>query len=84
MSTLTIELCPETGIGSLVRDSGAKVDLMPAEVQEVRGQKENLEGIREVIATADADFAASLTAPELTQISKEFRAVCCCHGSCKR
>lgn len=84
MSTLIIEQCPETGIGSIVRQGGAKVDLMPDEVSELRAQKGYLEAIRKVIAGVDGDFAATLTADELTQIAEEFSGGCCsCSGSCK-
>ena len=84
MSTLIIEQCPETGIASIVRDSGAKVDLMPDEVGELRTSS-GAEAIRAVIANADAGFAASLTLPELAQIAKAFGGgTCSCSGSCQR
>ena len=35
MSDLNIQLCPETGICSLIKADGKKVDLMPDEVAAV-------------------------------------------------
>ncbi len=85
MSQLVIEQCPETGIASILREGGAKVDLMPSEVSDLRGQKGNTEGIRTVIAGADSDFAASLTPAELAQIVMAFgkaACACSCSGRC--
>ena len=33
---MRIELCPETGIGMIVKDDGKKIDLIPDEVTQVR------------------------------------------------
>ncbi|NOY75517.1 MAG: hypothetical protein GXP32_06965 [Kiritimatiellaeota bacterium] len=36
MGKLIIEQCPETGICSIVKENGAKVDLTPGEAAEIR------------------------------------------------
>jgi hypothetical protein len=36
MSNINIELCPETGICSIIKGNGSKIDLMPDEVSRVR------------------------------------------------
>ncbi len=85
MSQLVIEQCPETGIASILREGGAKVDLMPGEVADLRAQKGDAEGLRAVIANADDAFAASLTSAELAQIGLTFgkaACACSCSGRC--
>ncbi|MEI8122863.1 MAG: hypothetical protein WCI20_12500 [bacterium] len=69
MNKLTIELCPETGICSIIKDNGAKVDLMPDEVEAIRAAGSNAEEIRSVIANCDADFANTLDTQALKQVS---------------
>ena len=69
MDKLNIELCPETGICSLIKKNGSKVDLMPDEVRQLRTALANPDAARSVIAEADADFAATLAADELQQLA---------------
>ena len=64
MGPLNVELCPETGICSVIKGCG-KADLMPDEVQAVRGAGGDLARIRAILAEADAGFAASMTDAEL-------------------
>lgn len=71
MAQLTIELCPETGICSIIKDNGTKVDLMPDEVEAIREAGTNAEGIRSVIANCDTDFAQGLDAQALKQVSQK-------------
>ena len=73
MDKLNIELCPETGICSIIKNDGSKVDLMPDEVKNLRVALENPDGARQVIAEADAGFAASLAADELKQLAARFK-----------
>jgi hypothetical protein len=68
MSQLTVELCPETSICSLVKPE-AKTDLMPHEVADIRAGGGDLERVRSVIAAADAAFASGLDEAELKQIA---------------
>lgn len=82
MSTLTIEICPETGIGSILRDNGNKVDLMPAEMKQLRQASGHPERQRAVLAEIDEQFAAGLTPAELKQIDDRLAGRSCgCSGS---
>ncbi len=71
MSKLTIELCPETGICSIVKDSGQKIDLMPTEVDQLRQSANNPKKSKDLIAQIDQKFSETLNPQELTQINKQ-------------
>ena len=68
MDKLNIQLCPETGICSIIKKNGTKVDLMPDEVRQLREALANPDSARHVIAEADADFAAALAPDEIQQL----------------
>ncbi|MDO8302984.1 MAG: hypothetical protein Q7T18_07070 [Sedimentisphaerales bacterium] len=69
MEKLTIELCPETGICSLVKDGANKTDLMPFEVEELKKISPNdIEKIKAVIAQGNETFAKNLTADDIKRI----------------
>lgn len=72
MSKLNVQLCPETGICSIVKEDGSKVDLMPGEVAGVRSAKGQPD-IQKAIAEIDPDFAKELDADELAQIAKRLK-----------
>lgn len=69
MSELNIELCPETGICSIIKKDGKKVDLMPDEVAEVLEASGSADGIKAVIAEVDDGFADGLDPDEISQIA---------------
>ncbi len=69
MSKLKLELCPETGICSIIKADGKKIDLMPDEVAAVRGAAKNPESVRATLAEIDADFAVNLDLAEIAQVS---------------
>jgi hypothetical protein len=69
MAKLQIELCPETGICSLVRDDGTKTDLMPDEVKQIADAAKDPKAVQSTIAAVDADFAGKLSDAEIAQIS---------------
>lgn len=69
MDKLNIQLCPETGICSIIKKNGTKVDLMPDEVKNLREVLDNPDSARRVIAEADASFAKSLAPGELEQLA---------------
>ena len=73
MDKLNIQLCPETGICSIIKKNGSKVDLMPDEVQQLREALRNPDSARDVIAEANADFAAALAPDELQQLATELK-----------
>ena len=69
MSKLKIELCPETGICSIIKSDASKIDLMPNEVGDVRKASGSAESIKQVLSEIDSDFAKALDADELAQVS---------------
>ena len=69
MNQITVELCPETGICSLVKADGSKTDLMPDEVDALRDAGQDASKLRAVVAGSDAGFAAALDEAELKQIA---------------
>lgn len=73
MSRLNIQLCPETGICSIIKADGQKVDLMPNEIGEVRNAAGQTTAIQQALADVDDVFAAALTAEELQQLATTFR-----------
>lgn len=70
MAKLNIQVCPETGICSIIKNDGSKVDLMPDEVKNLQKALASPEGARQVIAEADATFAKGLAAEELEELKK--------------
>lgn len=70
MSELVVEICPETGICSLVRDSAEKLDLMPDEVEAIRDAGGDGAQIKEIIADSDSGFAATLNEDDIIAIAK--------------
>ena len=68
--SLHIERCPETGICSLIRAEGGKMDLLPDEVADIRDADGNEERIRAIIASSDSGFAAGLSTDEMESIVK--------------
>ena len=73
MSELIIEQCPETGICSIVKSDGKKVDLMPNEVEDLRAASGDDAKIKETIGEIDPSFSDALTAEELKQLSSEIK-----------
>jgi hypothetical protein len=69
MSKLTVELCPETGICSVVRPDGTKADLLPDEVAAVREARGNTSKLRAIVAGSDAGFAGALSESELKALA---------------
>lgn len=70
MGKLNIEKCPETGICSIVRADGTKVDLMPDEVAGLQDAKDAA-AVKKAIGEVDSAFADKLDAQELAQLKKE-------------
>lgn len=73
MGKLNIELCPETGICSIIKADGAKIDLMPDEVDNLRQAGNITDGIKKSIAEVDSQFAETLDLEELKQLSSELK-----------
>lgn len=73
MDKLNIQLCPETGICSIIKANGTKVDLMPDEVKNLKSTLGNPDAARKVLAEADAGFAESLEMDELNQLANRLK-----------
>lgn len=73
MAKLNIQLCPETGICSILKPDGSKVDLMPGEVEDLRKAAGKSDAILKVIEEIDSGFAATLNVDELKQVSSEIK-----------
>lgn len=71
MSDLNIQLCPETGICSIVKQDGTKIDLIPNEVDQLREASGKPDAVRQALAQIDAGFAEGLDAADLDQVSNE-------------
>ena len=71
MTELKVELCPETGICSILRETVGKADLMPDEVEQIREAGNDLAKIRSIVAAGDAAFAVSLTDADLRRIAAD-------------
>ncbi len=73
MGNLKVELCPETGICSIVKGDGSKIDLMPDEVGDIRKIKTDPKALQKALGEVDSSFAQSLDAKELAQLSKDLK-----------
>ncbi len=71
MSDLKIENCPETGICSIVKNDGTKIDLMPNEADDVRSASNDVDKIKNIIADVDPSFLETLDKSELEQIKSQ-------------
>ena len=69
MSELNVQLCPETGICSIIKTDGKKIDLMPDEVSTVREACGNPDAVQQALAQIDSSFADALDADEIAQVS---------------
>ncbi len=67
MSKMTIELCPETGICTLLKEGAGKVDLVPDEVAGLRAAAD-AEAARALLAEVDDGFAGKLEVADLDEI----------------
>lgn len=73
MKKLDIQLCPETGICSIIKGDGTKVDLMPDEVGGLREAAGKPDAVRKALADVDPGFAEALDSEELGQLSSELK-----------
>lgn len=73
MSDLNIQLCPETGICSIIKKDGNKIDLMPGEVGQIKAAAGNQDAIRQALAEIDSGFAEGLDSEEIDQVSDKLK-----------
>ncbi len=71
MTDLNIQMCPETGICSIIKRDGNKIDLISDEVSQVREASGKPDAIRQVLAQIDPGFAAGLDSEEIAELSNE-------------
>lgn len=73
MAKLNIQLCPETGICSLIKEDKTKIDMMPDEVAQLRAAAGDSEKAKAILAEVDPSFSKSLDSEELEQLSDEIK-----------
>ena len=73
MAKLNIQLCPETGICSLIKEDGKKIDMISSEADQLRAASGDPEKIKAVLAQVDPKFTEELNTEELNQISAELK-----------
>jgi hypothetical protein len=73
MAEITVERCPETGICSIVRDGGSKIDLMPDEADQLLQVRNNSAKLRELLQEVDPAFAQALSDDEVARIGANLR-----------
>jgi hypothetical protein len=71
MSELNVQMCPETGICSIIKPGGDKIDLISSEVSQVREASGEPDAIRQVLSQIDPGFAAGLDSEEIARLSSE-------------
>lgn len=72
MAKLDIQMCPETGICSIRNEQGAKIDMISAEVDDLRAAG-NPQQLKELLAEVDASFSEALTDDELAQLVQDIK-----------
>ncbi len=70
---MKIELCPETGLCSIVKDDGNKVDLIPAEVSQLKEGAGEEGKVKAVLGEIDDDFADGLSVEEIAEIASTIK-----------
>lgn len=68
MAEINVERCPESGICSIVKKGGAKIDLMPDEAQQLMQVRNNSAQLRQLLVDVDPAFAQALSDDEVAQI----------------
>ncbi|MBL7076158.1 MAG: hypothetical protein ISS31_01685 [Kiritimatiellae bacterium] len=72
MDNLNIQLCPETGICSIIKEDGTKVDLMPTEVTQLREATDG-ETVKQVLSEVDSGFADGLDAEQAAYVAEKLK-----------
>jgi len=73
MAKLDVQLCPETGICSIMNEQGAKIDMISAEVDQLRAAAGNPQQLKELLAQVDPSFSGALTDAELDQLTRDIK-----------
>ena len=73
MAKLNIEMCPETGICSIMNEQGSKIDMISTEVADIRAAAGDTQQIKELLAGVDKSFSESLTDEEIAQLAEQIK-----------
>ena len=73
MAKLNIQLCPETGICSLIKEDKTKIDMMPDEVAQLREAAGDAEKTKAILAEIDPTFTGTLDSEEMQQLGDEIK-----------
>lgn len=71
MGKLKVESCKETGICSILKENGGKIDLIADEVEQIRSAAGDVEKIKSILSEIDKTFPEDLNDEELKQLSSE-------------
>jgi hypothetical protein len=69
--SLNVQLCPETGICSIIKGNGSKIDIISDEVAQLRQASGDSQQIKSVLGQLDPGFADSLSPEEIAQLSNQ-------------
>ncbi|MEN8126755.1 MAG: hypothetical protein ABFR90_03010 [Planctomycetota bacterium] len=73
MAKLDVEMCPETGICSIMNAQGGKIDMISSEVDELRAAAGDSQKLKELLAQVDVSFSETLTEEELNQLAQDIK-----------
>jgi hypothetical protein len=73
MGKLDIHMCPETGICSVFKEDGTKIDMMPGEVADLKDAAGDAEKIKDIISQVDKSFTQDLGDEEIGQLTDELK-----------
>ncbi len=73
MGKLNIEACEETGIVSILKEDGKKIDMVPDEVKQLRAASGDTQEIKSILAKIDTSFSDELEEEEVNQLSSEIK-----------
>ena len=73
MGKLNIQLCPETGICSVIKADGSKIDMIPSEVDQLRQAEGDSAQLSEILSQVDSGFSSGLDAEDIEQISNDIK-----------
>ena len=73
MGKLNIQLCPETGICSLIKEDKTKIDMTPDEVAQLREAAGDAEKTKAILAQVDPGFTDTLDSEEMQQLGDEIK-----------
>ena len=68
MAKLDVQMCPETGICSIMNEQGAKIDIISAEVDQLRDAADSPKQVKDLLADVDPTFSEALTQDEIDQL----------------